>query len=126
MSTNFCVESILQSINSNSSEEDSNKNSPQLPISNKSPSSSSSNFESSQKAFSPKKPDSPVQKTTTKRKADKENKKPAKRTRTCFERAQLIYLEKIFAETPYPDKLLKDEIAEKHSLAPQRIHVSIL
>ncbi len=128
MSTDFCVENLLRTMNSSSSspshaKEDSDKNVPQIPTSEE----NSSTPESSQKApsFEESEFSKETKNKTKKRKTDKENEQPAKRSRVCFSTQQLICLEKMFAENPYPDKLLKDEVAENLSLPYQKIHVSM-
>lgn len=126
MSTDFCVETLLKSMMSGGS----SSCLIQDVIDQQPPSNWSSPYLAPSQKVPPVvlKPDSaPVEKKgkgKRKAKAEKENTNPAKRTRTCFSKAQLDYLEKSFAETPYPDKLLKDEMAEKLSLAPQKVHVS--
>ena len=47
-----------------------------------------------------------------------------KRVRTMYSKEILQQLQAIFAETPYPDLLMREKIAEQLGLTPQKIHVS--
>ena len=132
MSTDFCVEAILQRSCSSSSlsSKGTPHNSPQQekaplhprpqPTLQPSP---------AKKNDSPPPSTSPVKKRGLKRKReDEENMEPpqpVKRGRTCFTKEQLDHLETVFSHTPYPDKLMKETIAEQLSLTQQKVHVSL-
>lgn len=47
-----------------------------------------------------------------------------KRVRTAYTRQQLQRLEFMFAQNPYPDMLMRENIAEELGLPDQKIHVS--
>ena len=49
--------------------------------------------------------------------------KKKKRTRTAYTRQQLQRLEYTFAQDPYPDMLMRQNIAEESGLPDQKIHV---
>lgn len=114
MSTDFCVEAILQRSCSSSS-----LSSQRSPISQRSP------HQQDKLTPSTNVPSQPVKRGLKRKHDDEENNgRPTKRGRTVFSQGQLHYLESVFAHTPYPDKLLKETIAEKLGLEQQRVHVS--
>ena len=49
-----------------------------------------------------------------------------KRVRTAYTKQQLLRLEFMFAQDPYPDMLMRENIAEELGLPDQKIHVRIL
>lgn len=63
--------------------------------------------------------------TKRKRSPEKNSEVKKKRVRTIYTKEHLWRLEAFFANSPYPDLLMREEIAEQLDLTEQKIHVGL-
>ncbi len=56
---------------------------------------------------------------------EEESEQPAKRGRTCYSKKQLSLLESHYSQNAYPDKLQKEDIAAQLGVTQRQVHVSV-
>ena len=100
MSSNFCVEKLIQQTSPKAAPSDQQQQQPPL-----------------------------KEMRGTKRKrtsCESENASPKKkRVRTVYSKQQLFRLQTLFSENPYPDQLMRESIADELAMTERKIHVSI-